>query len=123
MGYLQHFVPKYPLGQTVQMFSSIKSQAEHAALQATRVVILYLSYADIYMSVLSIPVSQLSPEDPSGHSVHLLTAEMSQSAHTSLQHFAPEYPSGHAVQMLTSELSQAAHASLHATTGVILVIY
>ena len=65
------------------MFSSIKSHAEHAALQATRGVILYLSYADMYMSVLSVPVSQLSPEDPSGHSVHLLTAEMSQSAHTS----------------------------------------
>ena len=41
MGYLQHFAPKYPLGQTVQMFSSIKSQVEHAELQATKGVILY----------------------------------------------------------------------------------
>ena len=72
------------------------------------------------MSVLSIPVSQLSPEDPSGHSVHLLTAEMSQSAHTSLQHFAPEYPSGHAVQMFSSIKSQVEHAELQATKGVIL---
>ena len=37
---LQHFAPEYPSGHAVQMFSSMKSQAEHAALQATEGVIL-----------------------------------------------------------------------------------
>ena len=75
------------------------------------------------MSVLSIPVSQLSPEYPSRHSVQLLTSEMSQSAHPSLQHFEPEYPLGHAVQMFSSMISQAVQAALQATSGVILVAF